>query len=125
MALEYKNEFEKKQQSLHRADEAAKRGIDKVVRENIETIKKRNQIENARLHGCPDCTAAKCDDACPRYLTHYASRAEFWGWWGETSPPDRRAKDVLPPGPAKKSSGSRSRKKKKKKKTDRKYWIVD
>lgn len=114
--MNYEDEFEERQPDLKKAAEAAEKSFNRAVKENIEAFKEHNRRENARLHGCPDCTAARCSETCPRYLTHYASRAEFWDWWGKTSPPDSRKKDPilhLPAPPAKKG-GNKSRKRKKK-----------
>jgi len=42
--------------------------------------------------------------------------AEFWKWWGATSPPDNRVKDYIQhlPAPPAKRGGSKSGKKRKK-----------
>ncbi len=78
---------------LQQANEAAKRSFSKTVQENIRQFEQDNRAQNMRLHGC-DCPLARCEETCPRYLAHYASNAEFWGWWGKTSPPDNRAKEA-------------------------------
>ncbi len=73
-------------EKLRQASRAAKLAVDQAARESVEQIQERNKRENARLHGCPNCAAGKCFISCPRYLTHYASQAEFWSWWARTSP---------------------------------------
>ena len=112
--------------NLHEINEAAKQSVSKTARESIRLIEERNRRENIKCHGC-DCPLARCDDTCPRYLTHYASKAEFWAWWGKSSPPDRKAREVYPPGnPAKKGGGSKSRIKKKPKKiTDLRKYVIE
>lgn len=112
---------------LQQAKEAARRSLNKTIRENIRLIEERNRRENARHHDCPDCPAARCEESCPRYLAHYASQAEFWDWWGRTSPPDRKEKDAILhlPAPATHGGGSKSKRKKKAKKLSelRKYAL--
>ncbi len=114
-------------ETLQKFARLAREQVDKTVRENIRAIEQRNMRENEIKHGCPDCPAARCVTTCPRYLTHYASRAEFWDWWGRTSPPDRREKEAvqhIPAPPAKRGGGSKSKRKRKKQYQDLRRWVV-
>lgn len=126
VVLAMKDDFEERQPDLRKANEAAKQSVGKRARESINLIEERNRRYNAKHHGC-DCPLARCDDTCTRYLTHYASRAEFWAWWGKSSPPDRKAREAILqiPAPAAKGSGSKSKRKKKAKKISelRKYVL--
>ena len=86
------------------------------------------QNDDIKVQKCSDCTAARCYISCPRYLTHYATETEFWDWWGRTSPPDFREREVLPPGePSGKSSNNRRKKRQKKKQGDftTRYYYLD
>lgn len=85
--------------------------VNQASQDSIELMRQRNRAENQRLHGC-DCSQARCYISCPRYLTHYASRAEFWGWWASTAPPNNREREVHPPGRPTFKGGSKSRKRK-------------
>jgi hypothetical protein len=79
-------------------------------------MKRRNREQNLRLHGC-DCDQARCYSTCPQYLTHFASKAEYWDWWGKTSPPDNRAREAIQQieaPPAKKSQPKRKKRSRKK-----------
>lgn len=108
-------EEEGKEPNLQLVADIVAEQVNKANQESIEQIRQRNIEQNKRLHGCDDCPAARCYVSCPRYLTHYASQAEFWDWWGKTSPPDFREKEVMPPGEPTFKSSSRSRKKRQKK----------
>lgn len=89
------------------------RHVSQASQDSIELMRQRNREENQRRHGC-DCDRATCYISCPRYLTHYATADEFWGWWIATKPPDFRDREVHPPGePGRKASGSRRKRKKK------------
>jgi len=93
-------------------------------RESVRLIQERNRRENMERYGC-NCPAAKCYATCPKVLAR-AGGDELFTWWGRTSPPELRQKEVLPPGVPKKGSSKSDRKRKKKKRIDgRKYWLVD
>lgn len=128
VALALKKEDDIKEPNLQLVADLVAEQVNKTVQYNIEQMRQRNRAENLRLHGC-DCPAARCYVSCPRYLTHYASQAEFWDWWGKTSPPDFREKEVMPPGEPTFKSRSRSRKKRQKKKleefTTRYFYLND
>lgn len=60
--------------NLQKANEAAKRSVNRVARESAERVAERNKQEDPW------------------------EGDGFWGWWARTSPPDRKVKEVLPPG---------------------------
>ena len=88
--------------------------VNEANQDSIEQMRQHNRAENKRLHGC-DCGQAKCYISCPRYLTHYASHAEFWGWWASTAPPNNREREVHPPGEPSFKGGSKKGRARKKK----------
>lgn len=95
--------------------------VNQASQDSIEAMRQRNRAENQRLHGC-DCNQARCFVSCPTYLTHYASRAEFWGWWAATAPPNNREREVHPPGEPSFKGGSKKGRTRKK---PPKSWFVN
>lgn len=80
---------EEQRVDLSKANEAAKRSVNKAAAESVAAIQARNRREDPW----------EADG--------------FWGWWAKTSPPDRKVKEVLPPGdPCFKSSSKSKRRRK-------------
>jgi len=101
-----------KEPNLQAAADLIAQQVNEANQQSIELMRQRNRAENKRLHGC-DCDQARCYISCPRYLTHYATDDQFWGWWASTSPPDRREAEVHPMGrPTFKGGSKNSRKRK-------------
>lgn len=65
------------------------------------------------------CDNKECNASCPLYLTYYASKTEFWSWWGRTSPPEIRQREAIlqidAPHGKRSSKSSKKRKKRPKK----------
>ena len=102
-------------EALKKANEAAKLSFNRTVSENVEAIRQRNIQSNYERYGCKNCPAARCSTVCPRYLTR-CETAEFFSWWGKTSPPrEMHHKECLPAGvPVLGKGGSKNGKKRKK-----------
>lgn len=111
-------------EALQRAAAIAREQVDKTAADSAERIRQGNVQRNRERYGC-DCDLAQCYKTCPRYLTH-AEPAELFVWWAKTSPPDRRVKEVLPPGEPDHKGGSKSGKRRKKptKSIFNTYWEI-
>lgn len=94
--------YDDSQPDLQKVSEIAKRSVDRAALSSVEAIRKRNkQVDPWEDDG-------------------------FWGWWAKTHPPDRRQREVLPPGEPLFKGGSKSGRKRKKprKISDLRPWII-
>ena len=85
------DDSELQRQDLQLANEAAKRSVNHAANESAKKIAERNKLEDPwEAEG-------------------------FWMWWGRTSPPNRKEKDMILhlPGPPAEKSSSRSKRKRK------------
>ena len=98
---------------LRRANEIAKQGVSRAAHKSITLIQEVNRKRNREERGCPNCSAAKCYDSCPRVLSR-AGGNEVLDFMARTSPPNRREKEALPPGEPSFKGGSKNGRKRKK-----------
>ena len=108
-------------EALQRAAAIAREQVNREAAASVERIRENNLNRNRERYGC-DCDLAQCYKTCPRYLTH-AEPAELFAWLARTSPPNRRVKEVLPPGVPSYKGGSKSRKRRKKKPTYKNLYM--
>lgn len=91
---------------LERAAQIVEKQVAQTAKESAERI--------IKARACQSCKAESCYKSCPQYLIQSGPKG-FFRWWGSTSPPDNKVKEVLPPGPSVKKGGSKSKGRKRKK----------
>ena len=116
-------EEDEEKTELQKAAEAARASFHKAAMDSVRLIQERSRRQNLERYGC-DCPAARCYPTCPRIISK-SEPAEFWSWWGKTSPvdPQNRTREVLPPGVPSFKSSSRSKRKRKKKPTFKNLYM--